>query len=86
MLNDTPPTIDAIYEEMLRRRSRTERLQMASSMHATARALALISLQKQHPHASDRELKGLLFLRFYAQDFPVGERSRIYEHLVNRPG
>ncbi len=86
MLNDTPPTIDAIYEAMLRRRSGSERLQMASSMHATAKALALISLQEQHPHASDRELKGLLFLRFYTEDFPVEERSRIYEHLVNRPG
>ncbi len=60
--------------KMLLARSGTERLQMASSMYAMAGTLALASLRARHPGVSEAELRGLLFVRFYGEDFSAGER------------
>jgi hypothetical protein len=84
VLKDTDPKIDALYEKMLLSRSGAERMQMAGSMYATAKALALASLREKYPHASEADFRGLLFLRFYAQDFSSEQRTKIYQHLVGK--
>lgn len=81
-MKDTDPEVDAIYEQMLLSRSGAERLLMASSMHAAAKALVLASLRERHADASEEELRGLLFLRFYADDFSPEDRAKIHQHLV----
>ncbi len=55
-------------------------------MHTTAKTLALTSLRTRYPRASEAELRGLLFLWFYAGDFSSDERTRIYDHLVAKSG
>lgn len=81
-MNDTDPRVDALYRHMLMAKSGEERVRMACSMHATAKAIALASLRASHPKASAAELRGLLFLRFYRGDFSAEQRRQIYEHLV----
>ncbi len=66
---------------MLLQRSGEERLKMGCSMHATAQALAKASLSQQHPGARPGELKRLLFLHFYGDDFEAEERKRIASAL-----
>lgn len=51
-------------------------------MHQTAKEIALLSLRAANPHATDAELRGLLFLRFYGDDFPPEQRDEIYYRLV----
>jgi hypothetical protein len=81
-LNDTETKIEEIYEKMLLARSGAERMRMVSSMHATAKALVMASLREKCPCAPEAQLRGLLFLRFYGNDFPSEERDRIYQHLA----
>lgn len=82
VLKDTDPNIDVIYEKMLLSRTGAERVQMVSSMYATAKALILASLREKYPHASEVDFRGLLFLRFYAEDFSSEQRTKIYQYLV----
>lgn len=81
-MNDTDPRVDAVYRRMLMAKSGEERVRMACSMHATAKAIALASLRASHPKASEAELRGLLFLRFYREDFTEEQRQKIHEHLI----
>lgn len=81
-MNDTDTKIEEIYEKMLLARSGAERMRMVSSMHATAKALVMASLREKCPCAPEAQLRGLLFLRFYGNDFPSEERDRIYQHLA----
>ncbi len=84
-MKDTDPKIDALYEKMLLSRSEAERLQMVSSMYATAKVLVLASLREKYPHASEADFRGLFFLRLYAEDFSPEQRTKIYQHLVGNP-
>lgn len=59
-----------------------ERLEMASSMHQTAKLLAQANLREQHPNASEAELRGLLFLRFYGDDFSPEACETWYRRIV----
>ncbi len=82
-MKDTDTKIEEIYERMLLARSGAERIRMVSSMHATAKALVMASLRGKYPCAPEAQLRGLLFLRFYGNDFPSEERDRIYRHLAS---
>ena len=81
-MKDTDTKIEEIYEKMLLARPGAERMRMVSSMHATAKALVLASLREKYPCAPEAQLRGLLFLRFYGNDFSPGERDRIYHRLT----
>ena len=83
VLKDTDPKIEAIYNNMLLSCSGAERVQMASSMFATAKKLALASLRQKYPKANEDKLRGQLFLRFYGEDFSCEERTRIYQYLAS---
>jgi hypothetical protein len=80
-VKDTPPEIERKFRKMLLKRSDEERLKMGCSMHATAQALAKAWISRQHPSARPAELKRLLFLHFYGNDFEPEQRKRIASAL-----
>jgi hypothetical protein len=83
-VKDTPARIEQKFRQMLLRRSGEERLKMGCSMHAAARALATASISQQHQNANGHELKRLMFLRIYGNDFEPEERKRIASALAAR--
>jgi hypothetical protein len=84
-MRDTPIEVDRRYRAMVLSRAGAERLRMGCSMFAAARALALGGLRRDHPRASDGELRRLLFLRFYGGEFPPGVLDRILRALEAAP-
>lgn len=83
-MKDTPAGIERKFRQMLLRRSGEERLKMGCSMHAAARALAKASISQQHQDAQAHELKRLVFLRIYGNDFEPEERERIASAIAAR--
>ena len=72
---------------MLLARSGEDRLRMAGSMYATARALVVASIRQRDPSISANVLRQRLFLRFYGHEFDADRRGRILARLgVCRPG
>lgn len=76
-MNDTTPEMSALYHALLMGRSGAERVRMASSMFATAKALALASFGEMDP----REKRVQLFLRFYGNDLDAAFKARIVNAL-----
>lgn len=85
-LTDTPPAMEARYREMLLARSGEERLKMAGSMYATARALVIASILEKDPSATPPRLREALFLRFYGHEFDAASRERILARLARGTG
>ena len=80
-MNDTSPAVARKYRALLLQRSGTERLNMGSSMFATARTLLLASLRERDPDASPADIRRTLFLRLYGADFDQQTRERILASL-----
>jgi Uncharacterised protein family (UPF0158) len=80
-VTDTPPEVMQRYRAMLLARSPEERLQMGSSMGATARILVRASVLAHDPQASPAAVRRALFLRFYGHEFPTVERETILARL-----
>ena len=85
-MKDTPAEVEASYGAMLLARSGEERLRMAGSMYATARALAVASLLEREPEISPVALRQALFLRFYGREFDEETRLRILARLAVEAG
>ncbi len=83
-MKDTDPDIQKIYHKMLMSCTGEERLQMASSMFTTSREMILSSLKERYPKATHSELRGLLFLRLYKNDFSKEKQETIYQRIVDR--
>ena len=83
-MKDTPPRIERKFRKMLLERSGEERLKMGCSMHAMAQALVKASISRRHSGAHPAEIKRLLFLHFYGDDFEPKERKRIASALAGR--
>ena len=76
-MKDTPPEMDARYQDMLMQRSGEERLMMGCAMRETARALVEASIREQYPQATLETIRKGLFLRFYGQEFDADSRTKI---------
>jgi hypothetical protein len=74
------------YRTMLLARSGEERLRMAGSMYATARALVVASILEPNPRATPAEVRQALFLRFYGHEFTAETRERILARLAECTG
>lgn len=72
-MNDTAPEMAKMQHDLIMQRTGTERLRMASSMFATAKAMALASFGD----ISEQEKRVRLFLRFYGNDFDAETKARI---------
>lgn len=71
----------ARFNELMRRRSGTDRVRMMSEMFDFARALVLSSLRATYPDATEADLRVLLFERLYGEEIDRAERSRIVARL-----
>jgi hypothetical protein len=76
-MKDTPPEMDARYQDMLMQRSGEERLMMGCAMRETARALVEASIREQDPQANLETIRKGLFLRFYGHEFDADSRTKI---------
>jgi hypothetical protein len=81
-VNDTSPEIESRYRAMLLARSSEERLLMAGSMYASARALVVASILASDPSATPAALRRAVFLRFYGHEFDADTRDRILARLA----
>lgn len=55
--SDTPPEIEAILMERMRKMSGLEKWRMVAELNAAVRAMALAGLRQRHPNASEAELR-----------------------------
>jgi hypothetical protein len=78
---DTSPELEAKYRAMVLARFGEERLRMAGSMYAAARALVLASVRETDPSAAAAALREAVFLRFYGHEFEEPTRERIRARL-----
>ncbi|OFW14097.1 MAG: hypothetical protein A3H29_12300 [Acidobacteria bacterium RIFCSPLOWO2_02_FULL_67_21] len=80
-MTDTPPDVQARFDELMRQRSGSERVRMMSEMFDLAKALALSNLRSTHPGATEADLRVLLFDRLYGDELDMAERSHILTRL-----
>jgi hypothetical protein len=80
-LTDTPPDVQARFDELMRQRSGSDRVRMMSEMFDFAKALVLSNLRETHPDASDTELRVLLFGRLYGEEIDSALRASIVARL-----
>ncbi len=83
-MEDTPAAVEARFHRQLMSLTPQERLAMACRMHAAAKALARAAILRDSS-PSPEELRVLLFLRFYGQDFGDSERAEIVARLRAKP-
>ena len=76
-MTDTPPEMNARYQDMLMQRSGEERLMMGCAMRETVRALVEASIREQDPQATPETVRKGLFLRFYGHEFDADSRRKI---------
>ena len=80
-MTDTHPDVQARFDELMRRRSGSDRVRMMSEMFDFAKALVLSNLRATHPGATDAELRVLLFDRLYGDELDPAEHSSIVARL-----
>lgn len=80
-MTDTPPDVQARFDELMRQRSGSDRVRMMSEMFNFAKALVLSNLRETHPGASDAELRVLLFDRLYGGEIDQAQRGSIVARL-----
>jgi len=83
-MRDTTDTVERKFHAMLLARLPQERLVMACRMFTTAKALIRAGLKDEYGELAPGELRRLLFLRLYGEDFGKEERVRIAGHLAAR--
>ena len=77
-MNDTAPEIQDKIDDIYKNKTGEEKLLIALSMFETARELVISSVPK---NLSERELRKVLFLRFYENDFSREEKEKILSNL-----
>jgi hypothetical protein len=80
-VKDTSDVIAKKYFDMLMARSGEERLKMGCAMHMTAKAMVRASILAANPSATQGEIRKVMFLRFYEQDFDSAAREKILRSL-----
>ena len=78
---DTPLGVRARFDELMRRRSGSDRVRMMSEMFDFAKALVLSNLRGAHPGATNAELRVLLFDRLYRDDVAPAQYASVVARL-----
>lgn len=68
-MNDTLPSVGKRLKELLMSRSGNDRLAMGCAMFDDAKAMLRAGLRADSPRANDREMRRMLFVRLYGNDF-----------------
>ena len=79
-MRDTAAGVEARYLRQLMSLTPEERLAMACRMFATGKALVRAAILDEGS-VSPEELRGLLFLRLYGEDFSEADRAKILATL-----
>ena len=82
-MNDTPPHIQKIVDELIEKKTPEERLRMASDMYDTAKKMVISSILNENPSISAQDLKAEVFLRFYGHEFSSSQKVKIITALKN---
>jgi hypothetical protein len=80
-MDDTPEHIERRFRELMMARSPVDRLKMACDMFTTAKTLALAGIAQEAKDATPAEVRKLLFIRMYGQDFSPRQRAKIAAHI-----
>ena len=78
---DTPPDVQARFDELMRQRSGNDRVRMMSDMFDFAKSLVLSNLREIHPGVTDAELRVLLFDRLYGEEIDPDQRLDVLARL-----
>ena len=82
-MNDTTPRAEALFRELMMKRSPLERFEMGLSMFDAAREMMVAGIKAELPNIGERELRAQIFLRTYGNDLP---EARIYQVLLRIRG
>ena len=80
-MNDTSPTIEKKWRELIMEKSPQERLAMAMSMMATAKILMRAGILAAHPSLPENLIKKEMLSRLYKNDFSESVLTEIYKKL-----
>jgi len=83
-MKDTPEAVEKMYHDLLMSRTPADRVRMACSMHATARAIIRAGIPDD-AWDTEKDLRLEVFRRFYREDFTPEEMDRIVEGLRSFP-
>ena len=83
-MKDTPEAVEKMYHDLLMSRTPAERVRMACSMHATARAIIRAGIPDD-AWETEKDLRIEVFKRFYREDFTPEEMDCIVEGLRSFP-
>lgn len=80
-MKDTSPEMDARFREMMMARTPAERLEMATGMFTTAKALVRAGLEREGIPLTPENVREHTFLRLYRRDFTLEQKAKIVKHL-----
>lgn len=80
-MKDTSKSVEQRYKKMLMSKTGAERLEMASSMHETARQLIL---SRYSGLTNEIEVKKAIFEGFYSSDFSIEEKAKILNKIKKK--
>jgi hypothetical protein len=80
-MQDTPPEITEKMDELIRKKSPSERAKMGWSMYETSKQLVIRAILEEKPTISQAGLRKEVFLKFYGNDFSKEEQEKILEYL-----
>ncbi len=80
-MSDSVPDVQAGFDRLMHQRSGADRVRMVSEMFDFARTLVLSNLRTTHPHATEADLRVLLFERLYADEIDPSEHPHIVARL-----
>ena len=79
---DTSIEMENKMREMIMSLSPGERLKMACDMFESAKTLAIAGITDRYGKLTDIEMRVMLFVRMYGEDFSLEERSKIISYLL----
>jgi hypothetical protein len=79
-MKDTPAAMEQLYTRKLLNLAPEERLAMACRMFSAAKALIRSGISTSGA-MSTAEIRALVFLRLYGQDFDQAERAKVLAQL-----
>ncbi len=80
-MNDTHPDIAARYNDMLAKRTPTERMQGAFSLLFSAQELTKAGIRSEYPQLSDLDLQCAMVDKFYGKDLSSQIRNKFIAQL-----
>lgn len=81
-MNDTTPEIEALFNQMIMKKSGQERMMMGFSMFDMARMQVEAGIRANNPNSTIQEIRREIFLRVYGQDFSPDEQDKILKQIL----